>query len=332
MRLAGSVLVPALRTNWRDNLAGEALELDEKLADKKPEVLSYFRNRALEAISEGRATFGEANYKKRASAINRALSEERERLVAVLRQVAIRDGWDNEQLLKALLLVTYCANVLMLEARNSIWPYDYMAFSRRVGELWEPFCTLCFEHPVREDVSLFVPPLFAEVKDRLSKEIREFIERLPISAEQRATLLVYYDQVWSLVSSGEIQLACDLHFVIDKTRFVVDFKSGFGSNEKGNTNRLLLVGSVYRNIEPEHYRTIILVRAEEEKNNHYLQTLKNSGVWDVYCGPEAYDRIKEYSGFDLGGWLKENANWPIDLSEDAQTHFHANDLSKYLSW
>lgn len=34
----------------------------------------------------------------------------------------------------------------MIDFRNSIWSYDYMAFSRRIGEIWKPFCKLCFEH------------------------------------------------------------------------------------------------------------------------------------------------------------------------------------------
>ena len=40
-------------------------------------------------------------------------------------------------------MITYACYVVMLESRNEVWPYDYMAFSRRVGELWEPFCKLC---------------------------------------------------------------------------------------------------------------------------------------------------------------------------------------------
>lgn len=35
-----------------------------------------------------------------------------------------------------------------------------------------------------------------------------------------------------MVTSGEIQMNLDLHFKIGIEKYVVDFKSGFGSNEK----------------------------------------------------------------------------------------------------
>ena len=72
-------------------------------------------------------------------------------------------------------------------------------------------------------------------------------------------------------------LECDLHFTDGTTKYIVDFKSGFGSNEKGNTNRLLLVGSIYQNIETENYKCLIFVRSTE--NNHYLTTLQK--LWSM---------------------------------------------------
>ncbi|GAG80730.1 unnamed protein product, partial [marine sediment metagenome] len=58
----------------------------------------------------------------------------------------------------------------MIESRNEVWPYEYMTFSRRIGELWEPFCKLCFDYPLK-DLTLFIPPLFSEVKRKLTNEI-----------------------------------------------------------------------------------------------------------------------------------------------------------------
>jgi hypothetical protein len=226
----------------------------------------------------------------------------------------------------------HCANVVMIESRNAQWQYDYMAFSRRVGELWEPFCTKCFDFPVREDVNLYVPPLFDDVRQRLANEVRAFIAGLKISDKEKESLLKYYDQVWQLVTSGEINLALDLHIAIGETRYVVDFKSGFGSNEKGNTNRLLLVASVYKNIERENYRCLLLVRSQEDENNHYLQTLKNSGLWEVYCGQAAYTQVRELSGFDLGQWIKDNIAWDEDLDKPTYDYLRASDLVKYLIW
>lgn len=95
-------------------------------------------------------------------------------------------------------MITYCNIVVMVESRNSVRPYEYMDFSRRVGELWAPFCKLCFYYPVN-DVSLFVPPLFSEVKKKLTDEIVDYINNLKISPEQKEELKKYYEKVWSLV-------------------------------------------------------------------------------------------------------------------------------------
>ncbi len=292
----------------------------------------YIRQRSAEYLSEIRERYGVSQYRQRASAINRAVVREREHLTRMIRQQARKDQWTNLDTLSTVLLVMHCSNVVMIESRNEQWPYEYMAFSRRVGELWEPFCAVCFEFPIHDDVSLFIPPLFREVRDRLAREVRDFIERLNIDESDKESLIHYYNQVWQLVTSGEIKLELDLHIEIGTKRHVIDFKSGFGSNEKGNTNRLLLVASVYQNIEPEDYQCSLLVRSSEDENNNYLQILKNSGLWDVYCGRDAYSRLQTLSGFDLGSWIQENIIWQSDLEQSTLEYLEANELTKYLSW
>lgn len=94
-----------------------------------------------------------------------------------------------------------------------------------------------------------------------------------------------------------------MHFFYNKQKYVVDFKSGFGSNEKGNTNRLLLVATTYQKLD-ENYKCLLFVRAEE--NNSYFNTSKNSGIWEAYCGMEAYQKIKEYSEYNLKIWTAKN--------------------------
>ena len=216
----------------------------------------------------------------------------------------------------------------MIESRNSVRPYEYMDFSRRVGELWDPFCKLCFYYPVN-DVSLFVPPLFSEVKKKLTDEIVDYIDSLNITLEEKEDLKKYYNKVWSLVTSGEIQLELDLHFISNEQKYVVDFKSGFGSNEKGNTNRLLLVASIYKNLS-ENFNCLLFVRAEE--NNSYFNTLKNSGIWEAYCGSAAYQKIREYSGFDLKGWIDSHIDWANDFKPETIVHFEEQKLIQYLLW
>ncbi len=206
-----------------------------------------------------------------------------------------------------------------------------MAFTRRIGELWEPFCLLCWQYAIDETLNYFAPPLFSEVKQKLTQEIQELINSLEIDKKQQIALMNSYDKVWQLVTAREIKLELDLHFQKDASKFVVDFKSGFGSNEKGNTNRLLLVASAYK-ILAEGHQCIIFVRSPEAENNYYLQILKKSGLWSVYCGAETYGKIEEYTGFNLARWQQENLNWEQDFEPGMYNHLQSNQLVEYLQW
>lgn len=299
---------------------------------QKFEILRYLRSRAAESHGEIVKVYGQKDFKERGAAINKAIALTTTNLKTIVFQRALSQGWSKDEVLKNILIVTYCSYVVMIEFRNMVWSYEYMAFARRIGELWEPFCKLCFDYPVRTDVELYEPPLFLEVKEQLQEEIRQYIYNLSLNTEQKTQLVSYYDKVWSLVTSGEIKLELDLHFRIADKNFNVDFKSGFQSNEKGNTNRLLLVASIYKNIIGENNKCQLFVRANEDDNNHYLQTLKNSGIWDVYCGADTYSKIKEYSGFDLANWIENNISWETDFSQETIEHFDKNDLMKYLTW
>jgi hypothetical protein len=304
------------------------MKIDKTIKDRKIELLSYFRDRASEALTAIKDKFAETQADKRARAINDSLNQTKSVLITTLLQQAEREHWTNQEKLESVLMITYCNIVVMIESRNSVRPYEYMDFSRRVGELWDPFCKLCFYYPIN-DISLFIPPLFSEVKKKLTDEIIQYVENLSITTEQKQELKIYYEKVWSLVTSGEIQLELDLHFAHNNQKYVVDFKSGFGSNEKGNTNRLLLVATIYQNLD-DNYKCLLFVRAEE--NNSYFNTLKKSGIWQAYCGSEAYQKIKEYSGFDLKQWTDTNINWVDDFNKETINHFTSNKLLQYLLW
>lgn len=304
------------------------MNIDKSIKNRKADLLNYFRNRAEEFLSEIRLNYGNNQYKEQASCINKSLAKTRENLIETLLQTAHTEDWSNFEKLEAILIITYTNYIVMLEARNDVWPYDYMAFSRRIGEMWEPFCKLCFSYPIN-NLMLFVPPLFSEVKKKLSSEIEFYIEALNISGQEKEQLRTYYHKVWSLVTSGEIKLELDLHFLSRGQKYVVDFKSGFGSNEKGNTNRLLLVASIYQNLE-ENYNCMIFVRANE--NNNYYNTLKSSGVWNAYSGMESYDKMREYSGFDIRRWIDDNISWENDFKPEAVDYFVKNNLTQYLIW
>ncbi len=123
----------------------------------------------------------------------------------------------------------------------------------------------------------------------------------------------------------------DLHFSQNGINYNCDFKSGFSSNEKGNTNRLLLVASIYHFLSSQE-KTILFVRQEESENNHYLQTLKKSNYWEVYCADDCYDAIRKYTGFDLRQWINSNIDWENDISYELRKHLQDNNLIKYLTW
>ena len=304
------------------------MNIDKTIKDRKVELLAYFRDRASEFLTVIKASFAETQSDKRARAINERLNQTKAILITTLLQQAEKEKWTNREKLESILMITYCNIVVMIESRNSVRSYEYMDFSRRVGELWDPFCKLCFYYPIN-DISLFIPPLFSEVKKKLTDEIIHYIDNLTITLEEKAELKTYYDRVWSLVTSGEIQLELDLHFTHNEQKYVVDFKSGFGSNEKGNTNRLLLVATIYQNLD-ENYKCLLFVRAEE--NNSYFNTLKNSGIWEAYCGSEAYQKIKDYSGYDLKLWTDTNIDWANDFNAETTAHFTDNNLLQYLLW
>lgn len=67
-------------------------------------------------------------------------------------------------------------------------------------------------------------------------------------------------------------------------------------------------------------------------NNNYFKTLKNSEVWEAYCGEEAYQKIGIYTGFDLRGWISAHIDWNSDLLSETVRHFSENNLMGYLEW
>jgi hypothetical protein len=304
------------------------MNISKDTRNDKAGLLQYFRDRSNEFMAEVNNDYGNTEYKKKAKKLNTLLVKARVTLVEIIKQKAKTEVWTNQEILECVLMVTYCNYVVMLEVRHSVWSYEYMAFSRRIGELWEPFCKLTFEYPTN-DLELFVPPLFSAVKKMLADEIEEYINGLNLTDEEKEQLIKYYDKVWSLVMSGEIQLELDLHFIFEGKKYVVDFKSGFGSNEKGNTNRLLLVASIYHNLEDD-YEPLIFVRSAE--NNSYFNTLQNSGVWNAFSGEDTYAELYRYSGYDIRNWITENINWTEDLNNDFVTHLEENNLLQYLTW
>jgi len=292
---------------------------------KKKQLLTDFREQMANYLEEISGT--SIDYKKKATAFNNHIDQIREKYIKQIQSQNIPAG----DQLNEILLATYVSYVVMLEYRNTVWPYEYMAFSRRIGELWEPLCKLPFEYPINK-LNIYTPPNIEEVKNTLKREIQDLVSNLSIDVDSKKKLIHYYQAIWALIDSGgNINLKLDLHFEQHQEFYDVDYKSGFNSNEKGNTNRLLLVASIYKSL-PEIHNNLIFLRQKEEENNHYLQTLKNSGLWDVYCADDTYDKIYEFTGFDIKKWMNENMNWANDITPEFYEYLAANDLIKYLSW
>lgn len=268
------------------------------------------------------------NYKDQASAINQFINDIRDNSIRSLK--AHSNELTQSELLDEILIITYASYIVMLDTRNSVWPYEYMAFARRIGELWEPFCKLPFEYPIKK-LTIISPPDFNKVQDTIKKDATNYIDSLKLDQETKDELKRHYAIPWTMVDSGGIKLGLDLHFEQDGIHYNCDFKSGFSSNEKGNTNRLLLVASIYNSLG-EIEKTILFVRQPEDDNNHYLQTLKNSPYWDVYCANDGYAAMKRFTGFDMREWLDNNVDWENDISSELREHLEKNDLLRYLTW
>jgi hypothetical protein len=249
------------------------------------------------------------------------------KLLADLTATAAKEKWTPERLLDCQLRLFYCSLVVNLESRNQVVAYHYMDFSRRIGEVWEDFCMICWAAPANTELKRLKPPSFATVRTKLLDEFSALV------AGGRATnskaILEQYQQVIDLL--GNINLTEDEYCVVGKKRFVIDFKSGFGSNEKGNTERLLTVAKIY-DLLPEAHECVLVVRAAEDEGNNYLQVLKASGLWKVCCGPAAYEFIKTLTGFDLAVWIGKNVAFHEDMEIEAYQHLKQQGLTKYVVW
>ena len=99
----------------------------------KIEWISTFRKVGDSILVELSKTKKSKNDK--ASEINKRIKEFRDGEIASINIIAKRDAWDNQSLLNEILLLTYASSIVMLEYRNMVWEYEYMAFARRIGEL-----------------------------------------------------------------------------------------------------------------------------------------------------------------------------------------------------
>ena len=94
---------------------------------------------------------------------------------------------DNSVLLNQILLITYASYVVMLEARHKLWNYEYMSFTRRIGELWEVFCKIPFYYPLKE-LEIIAAPKYKKVQENFENKSFEYIDSLAIDETQKRIL------------------------------------------------------------------------------------------------------------------------------------------------
>lgn len=288
-----------------------------QLGKTKKDILKQFEN-ALTKVSAdiSRATLSK---EEKARQINASANEIRSRLKASAGGLPAGDQANYA------LVLQYCFSVASLEYRHAVWPYEYMAFSRRVGELWEGFCSAAWDHPSRRGVKRIPTPSFGSIKKILSARIDANIG----SHGKRTDILEDVSTLFEII--GDINMKEDEVFSVNEVPHVIDFKSGFGSNEKGNMLRLQTVGRAYRLWD---HRTKLFLLVRQKNNNNYLNVLRRAGLWTVLTGEEAYSMISELTGADINLVREEVIDWQADLSREMRDYLRdqPRDLSGYLDW
>ena len=253
------------------------------------------------------------NPRKKAKLVNLAISSAREELS---NQLDSKELSEQDQLI----ILEYCSTVSSLEFRNLVWPYEYMALSRRMGELWERFCKAAWDKPLRPNVQREPVPSFDDL-------LQEICGRL--KPQVNSDFHQDFDDVLGLIAP--INMIEDEVFSVDQRLHVIDFKSGFGSNEKGNMLRLLAVGRAYR-LHDSDVRLLFLVR--QETNNNYLKQIESSGIWEVHTGDDAYRTIDELTGSNIAKLRDEIIDFESDLSAQFWSSLATakDEMEKYFQW
>lgn len=287
------------------------------IASYKEFCLSYLHDKLASRVFQIQAT--PETHRNKAKLVNRAVAEQRQALVARLPETSSKA--ERQQ---SLIVIQYAITVASLEYRHAVWPYEYMTLSRRVGELWERFCKCAWDEPSRPNLQRITPPRFQTILADIARNLLDAAKH-----ERRDFVSRIVEELCGL--AGEINMTEDEVFELDNSPYVIDFKSGFSSNEKGNTQRLRMVGNAYRLWNPD---TTLILLVRQEANNHYLEALKREGLWKVYCGEDAYSRIDELTGSNIRIMKKQIVDFSNDLSTRFWEDLNAQlpDLAGYLRW
>ena len=228
-----------------------------------------------------------------------------------------------EKRVEPLFLNYYCYVISMIESRHKIIPYTDIEFSRRIGEVWERFCNLILKNPF-SSAEILKEPENSEFFQKLNSDIDN------LSSNPRSQKI---NELKNLISSlvGNIDLKLDYFGTSGEIIYGIDFKSGFGSNEKGNTERILQVGNAYRYLEPA---TNLNVLVRQNENNNYMNKIENSGIWNVKKGKEAYLFLEDLSKCSVIGILENEFAFEEDFDSKVYEDIGktVNNREKYLNW
>lgn len=283
----------------------------------KQEIFSYFHQNLRDVAQSIQDTPNPPT--KKSNQMNQAVETVRAQLDPILVH-----NHPNLNRSKLYMLLQYCYTVISFEYRNKVWQYEYMAFSRRNGELWEKFCKAAWDHHT-QGASLYriEAPDFADVRNSFRDRMTGYTEN---NANQ--DLIVNdMDSIFEMV--GDINMKQDEMFNSNGINHIIDFKSGFGSNEKGNTLRVIAVGRAYKHWD-SNINLLFLVRQQE--NNNYLEVIRRSNLWAVHCGDDAYRKIDELTNAGISEIRTQAVDFQNDLSPEFWSYLDSNNLTSYLNW
>lgn len=90
------------------------MDINKNLRKNKVGLLSYFRSRANEILSELALVYSAADYRKKASALNKAMIQSRDNLLDILNDKARSEIWTSSEILECVLMITYTNIILQL--------------------------------------------------------------------------------------------------------------------------------------------------------------------------------------------------------------------------
>ena len=76
------------------------ISINKELKNNKDGLLSYFRSRVNEILSELALQYAPTDYKKKASALNKSIIQSKENLLSIVHECARTEHWSNQEILE----------------------------------------------------------------------------------------------------------------------------------------------------------------------------------------------------------------------------------------